>query len=791
MTTTCPSPEMLADYALGQISASNMEEIAVHVDRCPACQARMDTMDGIEDTFISKLRQWLPQQAADRDPELESLIAQAQTIPLSGRAKSGVIAEAASPAATEAEPPAVLGQYMLLSRCGQGGMGTVYRAVHTRLKRPVAVKLLTAQRLADPQAVARFQREMEAVGRLSHPNIVQALDANEVEGRHFLVTEFVEGINLRELVRAGGPLLIPDACEIIHQAALGLQHAHEHGLVHRDVKPSNLMLSSQGIVKLLDLGLARLRPEVPAEGDMTASGQVMGSADYMAPEQCLDARDVDARADIYSLGCTLYFLLAGRPPFAGRRHGTAGKKLLAHVQEPVPPIRSLTPEVPAELVALLERMLAKDAALRPFPATSVGTALEPLAAGSDLQQLLKSRTSTSARERPGTTEECSSEPRLSRKSLPQRIPATVRLRWILAGLFLVTILTFVGFRYGPAVIGFLRGYKGTSAATEPADSAGTAGAIDQESGTPAVGLLSPAAASSQGTTSMPPATTAAANVPASSETILEGFPANVVRAAVQGEPREEAGMGGASTLKYDLRVDLDMDKYEAFQGKLTATLEKIATKKGEMFLVTRPESSAREKYLRKKMAEEFSREWLPDVVPMRARSRRGDDLPFCFGEVFSLRSVTDWNKGGGFGYDWWPDHASLEKTLVIVVNTARNQSHDRTTWRWYHVPRPTKAPLGLQVKVSLVDGADKEVLHDRLSFGRRSPGCTSPRRTDQYEKGMELFVSPYLLFGYMNWAYTPSVTLERSIQVKAGEVQSRKSVRCTVTSTEGEIPHGH
>jgi len=177
--------------------------------------------------------------------------------------------------------------------------------IHTKLKRPVAIKVLPTDRLRDPRAVARFQREVEAVGRLSHPNIVQALDANELDGRHLLVTEFVDGVDLSRLVRSGGPLPIPDACEIVRQAALGLQHAHAHDLVHRDVKPSNLMLNSAGIVKLLDLGLARLRPEMPVEADVTTSGQIMGSADYMSPAQCLDARDVDARADIYSLGCTL------------------------------------------------------------------------------------------------------------------------------------------------------------------------------------------------------------------------------------------------------------------------------------------------------------------------------------------------------------------------------------------------------------------------------------------------------------------------------------------------------
>ena len=184
-------------------------------------------------------------------------------------------------------------------------MGTVYKALHTRLKRLVALKLLPEHRTQNPEALARFQREMEAVGQLDHPHLVRAHDAGEAEGQHYLVMEFLDGIDLAHLVRRTGPFLVADACEAVRQAAMGLQHAHEHGLVHRDVKPSNLMLSTDGMVKVLDLGLARLCPETPVEEDVTASGQVMGSADYMAPEQCLDARDVDGRADIYSLGGTL------------------------------------------------------------------------------------------------------------------------------------------------------------------------------------------------------------------------------------------------------------------------------------------------------------------------------------------------------------------------------------------------------------------------------------------------------------------------------------------------------
>jgi serine/threonine protein kinase len=195
-------------------------------------------------------------------------------------------------------------EYKLLAELGKGGMGTVYRALHTKLDREVALKILPAERTKDPEAVDRFQREMKAVGKLEHPHIVRATDAGEQDGTHFLVMEYVEGLDLSELVQVIGPLPVADACEVIRQAAVGLQAAHEHGMVHRDIKPSNLMLAANGRVKILDLGLALLDPQrgdVDDEGggrDLTSDGQIMGTFDYMAPEQAGDSHGVDIRADI-------------------------------------------------------------------------------------------------------------------------------------------------------------------------------------------------------------------------------------------------------------------------------------------------------------------------------------------------------------------------------------------------------------------------------------------------------------------------------------------------------------
>jgi serine/threonine protein kinase len=254
--------------------------------------------------------------------------------------------------------PQKLGEYLLLERIG-GNMGAVYKALHTTMDRLVAMKVLPARALANQQAIARFQREMKAVGRLEHPNIVRAYDAREIDGKHVLVMEFVEGRDLSDVVGSSGSLTPADACEVVRQAAVGLQYVHEKGLVHRDVKPSNLMLTAEGQVKILDLGLARFRAREPDEAEMTGSGDVVGTANYMAPEQVTGSHKVDARADVYGLGCTLYKLLSGHAPFDDPKHQDTYDILTAHLSEPVPSIQEIRPDVPDELAAILNRMLAK------------------------------------------------------------------------------------------------------------------------------------------------------------------------------------------------------------------------------------------------------------------------------------------------------------------------------------------------------------------------------------------------------------------------------------------------
>jgi tRNA A-37 threonylcarbamoyl transferase component Bud32 len=270
----------------------------------------------------------------------------------------------------------MLGEYELLERLGAGGMGEVYRARHVRLDKLVALKLLPAQALESKERVTRFLREMKAIGSLDHANVIEAYDAGEEGGVVYLAMKLLDGIDLGRLVRERGPLPVAEACDCVRQAARGLQYLHERGLVHRDLKPSNLMRTADGVVKVLDLGLARWHADETPAGDLTAIGQGVGTPDYIAPEQ-VRGEAVDGRADLYGLGGTLFFLLTGRAPFA-HRHGLFAK-MEAHRHEAPPDVRALRPEVPAALADLVDRLLAKDPADRPQTPAEVAAALTAFA----------------------------------------------------------------------------------------------------------------------------------------------------------------------------------------------------------------------------------------------------------------------------------------------------------------------------------------------------------------------------------------------------------------------------
>jgi serine/threonine protein kinase len=268
-------------------------------------------------------------------------------------------------AATAMLDPRQLGQalegqqldHVLLEKfVGGGGMGAVFRAWDTNLHRTVAVKVLSLRQASDSESQRRFQTEARSAARLDHPNIARAHYVGEDRGVPYIVFEYIDGTNLRDLVYGNGPMTLADALNITLQISNALTHAWEREVVHRDIKPSNIILTTDGLAKLVDMGLARLEYVEQTEHDETATGVTLGTFDYISPEQARNPRDADIRSDIYSLGCTLFFMLTSRPPFP---EGTVLQKLLAHQSDPAPDVRELRPDVPEMMAAVIATMLAK------------------------------------------------------------------------------------------------------------------------------------------------------------------------------------------------------------------------------------------------------------------------------------------------------------------------------------------------------------------------------------------------------------------------------------------------
>ena len=286
--------------------------------------------------------------------------------------------EAGYLSAEERSKHQVIGEYTLLEELGGGGMGRVFRAVHRKLDRQVALKLLPQSLVQSPESVQRFHREVQVLARLSHPNIVAVHDAGTADGTHFYVMDLIEGDDLARLVEEHGPMPAEQALDCILQAARGLEYAHAQGIVHRDIKPSNLILDHDGTVKILDLGIARVQPQAEqAHDDLTRTGCVLGTVDYMPPEQALDTRRADHRADIYSLGCTLYYLLTGQPVYGG---DTVMERLVAHREHRIPSLKDACPAAPEWLNGVFQRMVAKKPRHRYQSVTEVISALERHAA---------------------------------------------------------------------------------------------------------------------------------------------------------------------------------------------------------------------------------------------------------------------------------------------------------------------------------------------------------------------------------------------------------------------------
>lgn len=414
--SSCPSREELAAFNIGDRPPPVLESIAAHIGSCQSCQATLQTLNDQTDSLVCGLRGQAVIESFT-EGEYDLVVGLIEEIGLEAARSTLKAGAERTPLDVEHAPARwarQIGNYQLLQKLGRGGMGTVYKALHTKLGKLIALKMLPAERTMKPEAVARFLREMKAVGRLNHPNIVQATDAGETDGTHYLVMELVDGIDLSKLVYRHGPLSVPDACELARQAAIGLEYVRQNGMVHRDIKPSNLMLargirdsaagnrgasSSESIrasaagsrppsVKILDLGLALLLEDEGTGQELTATGQVMGTRDYMAPEQADANRAVDIRADIYSLGCTLFKLLTGTVPHRVEEAPAWRTAQAAAARVSVPDIQAYRSDVSAELAAILQRMLAQEPDGRYETPAQVAEKLESFTVDCDLKRLL-------------------------------------------------------------------------------------------------------------------------------------------------------------------------------------------------------------------------------------------------------------------------------------------------------------------------------------------------------------------------------------------------------------------
>ncbi len=447
--TVCPPIDQLAQLVSGSLAESEAERLFEHIDRCQSCQRKADELARRRDPVLAAAQQAKKNCITDfNDPQLSRLIREAQiaksdhdTRPtnhstaktvspanfVKGLRRSGLLADgelnqvlqalswnesddksdvsslAKSLIENQKLTPfqakllmrgrwqgLVLGNYAILEKLGQGGMGAVFKARHTRMGREVCLKVVNSAGRQSPAVIERFRNEARTLAALSHPNIVVAHDANESKGIPYLVMEYVDGDDLAKRVRNEGPLSVAEALHVLIQTAGALQYAHAAGVIHRDIKPHNLVArqdpaSGELSVKVLDLGLARFdtlmtnNPDASVLAAMTNTGVVIGTVDYMSPEQALDSRNADARSDIYSLGCTAYFLLTGLPPYDGE---TVMQRLIAHrEQTPRSLCDLLKGGVTPALDAVVQKMLAKNPDARYQTMDELLADLQAVAAG--------------------------------------------------------------------------------------------------------------------------------------------------------------------------------------------------------------------------------------------------------------------------------------------------------------------------------------------------------------------------------------------------------------------------
>jgi serine/threonine protein kinase len=358
-----PTDQTLTAYGLGQLDDGSASAVDRHLERCAACRKRVAEMSADR----SRGRGWTARGRLD-SPARDAGLSMREAGP-----------RAVAPPSALALPPGLADHpdYQVLRELGRGGMAVVYLAENTLLGRKEVLKVVGGHIVSQAGVLDRFLREIRTAAHLRHPNIVTAYSAFRLGDSLVLAMEYVEGPDLSRMVQANGPLPIAQACHFVAQAAMGLQHAHEHGLVHRDIKPANLILALEGkraVIRVLDFGLAKVTRERRVDSSLTCEGQMLGTPDFIAPEQIRNSQSADIRADIYSLGCTLYFLLTGGPPFVG---DNLWDLYQAHLSMDADPLNRVRPEVPAELAALVAKMMAKPPQRRFQGPADVAQALVP------------------------------------------------------------------------------------------------------------------------------------------------------------------------------------------------------------------------------------------------------------------------------------------------------------------------------------------------------------------------------------------------------------------------------
>lgn len=456
----CYTREQLQQYVLGKLSQDLCEQISNHLNRCDLCEDTIVGLDKSGDTLVDLLANQgsgqsssLQDSGSGKDQKADSLNEPA--IEASPEFQSAVQAirnhEFLAPAQPNDNPDpnpigVRIGDYELEEKIASGGMGSVFRARHTRLEKSVAIKILPERKMQNTAAIARFTREMKIIGQMDHPTMVSATDAGESNGTHYLVMELVDGLDLARVVRLCGSLAIADACELTRRVAIGLEYGHEQGVIHRDVKPSNLMLTRDGNVKILDLGLATLGGLTGTVDELTTVGQLMGTLDYMAPEQCGNEFDIDRRTDVYGLGATLYKLLTGLAPYSNDAVDTPLKKLKAMAIESPTPIQDRRRHIPDQLAEVIASCIERHPNDRFETTRDLASALEPFCHNFDLVNLHERADLISRRTESVESEaavQLSHAPPVAVKTyrpvkpldLPKKTSPSV-VRWVTAALFL-------------------------------------------------------------------------------------------------------------------------------------------------------------------------------------------------------------------------------------------------------------------------------------------------------------------------------------------------------------------